>query len=218
MFHYGGNTQVQIRDEAFVIPPVYIMPIVNTSSFAQLENTQLLGISFINDGLYRLFQKPISQLVSNMPTPHDYRLQQLWQSIEGKELKEAKDLLEPFLEETLSLAPSPAGFDKALARITETRGCLSVQELCREAAISDRSLQRHFKERIGISPKQFSKITRVNAYLHQLLQEEEQDWMQAVVSFNYHDQPHLINEFKSLIRLSPRDLMKYRDSLYQQLD
>lgn len=218
MFHYGGHTQVVTKEKAITIPPVFIMPTVNTSSQVLLENTRLLGLSFVNDGLFRLFQKTIPELGSGIPKPHQNRLHELWQVLKGKSLQEAKNILEPFLQETMSFTPAPPGFDKALRLINETNGCLSIQELCREAAVSERSLQRHFRERIGISPKQFSKITRVNAYLQQLLQQEAQDWMQAVVAFNYHDQPHLINEFKSLIHLSPRDLMKYQDSLYQRLD
>lgn len=218
MFHYGEDTLVQIDKRTFTIPPVFVMPIVSTSTQAQLANAELLGISFINDGLYRLFQSPVSQLALGIPQPYHDRLHLLWHTLKGKHLREAYELLESFLNEAMTFTPSPLGFDRALTCIANSNGCLSVQELCREAAISERSLQRHFRERIGISPKRFSKITRVNAYLKQLLEQKEQDWMQAVVSFNYHDQPHLVNEFKSIIQLSPRDLMKFQDSLYQQLE
>jgi hypothetical protein len=38
--------------------------------------------------------------------------------------------------------------------------------------------------------------------------------MELVVAFDYHDQPHLINEVKAISKLSPQKLLSYRDTLY----
>ena len=103
-------------------------------------------------------------------------------------------------------------FQQAIKYINESKGIVSISEIAESVHVSNRQLQRLFKTRIGISPKDYCKIVRVNNYLDFILNKRYSiDWMQLVVEYNYHDQPHLINEVKSIAKLSPKKLLSYRD-------
>ena len=55
---------------------------------------------------------------------------------------------------------------KVRERIDET---LRIPELCRELGVSQRVLEYVFKEEIGVTPKQFSDVLRLNAFRRELL-------------------------------------------------
>ncbi|HCT52702.1 MAG TPA: hypothetical protein DF712_09600 [Balneola sp.] len=101
--------------------------------------------------------------------------------------------------------------------IQETKGVIMVSDIADKVHVSERQLQRLFKTRLGISPKDYCKIIRVNNYLEFILSKNESvDWMELVVEYDYHDQPHLINEVKSIADLSPKKLLNLRDTLYHR--
>lgn len=105
----------------------------------------------------------------------------------------------------------------AINIIHGTKGVIKVSEIAKKVYVSERQLQRLFKTRIGISPKDYCKIVRVNNYLEFILHRNKSvDWMELVVEYNYHDQPHLISEVKSIAKLPPNKLQSYRDTLYHR--
>jgi AraC-like DNA-binding protein len=74
-------------------------------------------------------------------------------------------LLEQFAE--------PENMDRIIKSTIETiltaNGQLSVKEISRQININRRQLERKFSSIIGLSPKQLSKIIRLQAALHRLL-------------------------------------------------
>ena len=218
IFSFGGPAEVAINNQFHKLPDTFLIPIFNASQEVRIGSTRLIGISFLKDGLFRWIKKDFDTIRFQIPADiAPVIITRLRQLITDNSFDEVSETLQEYLIQHMMLDKDMTGLDRAIDRIESSKGCLSISQICREVGISERSLQRHFKSRIGISPKKFSKITRVNAYLEELLAKESNDWMQTVVSFNYHDQPHLINEFKSIIRVSPRDLLKLKDSLYQQV-
>ncbi|MEQ8878521.1 MAG: helix-turn-helix domain-containing protein [Cyclobacteriaceae bacterium] len=217
IFSFNGTTEISVSGQFLKLPDTFLIPIFNSSQEVRIAATHLIGISFLKDGLFRLVQNDLDAIGFQIPIEKAPVIDRLRQLITSQSFDTVASVIQEYLTKNMMLDQDLSGVEKAIDRIENSKGCLSISHICRDVGISERSLQRHFKSRIGISPKKFSKITRVNAYLEELLAKESSDWMQTVVSFNYHDQPHLINEFKSIIRLSPRDLLKLKDSLYQQV-
>ncbi len=217
VFGFGQPAHVDDGDQTCTMEESFVLPIFTTSTRARLHASSLIGVSFVKDGLYRLVKQSIPKLRFNIPSPLKEKIAGLRESFNGKTLEAISGSIQQFLIPEMDLEAGPVGFEEAIGLIEKSKGCLSIEQVCKEAGISSRSLQRHFNERIGISPKRYAKITRVNALLNELLTREPENWMEKVVSLNYHDQPHLVNEFKSIIKLSPRALLKYRDSLYHQV-
>lgn len=197
---------------------VVFIPAITTSSMVRFNNNNdLFGISFINDGLYKLTGTPIPELSLNSNSELAIVLKELYSELVGLSLKERKAKVQKFLVENINQNLTNEKFLRAIRIINDKRGIVRFSELAKEVGCSERTVQRMFKDRLGITPKNYSKIVRVNNYIDMLLNENTTlDWHDLVVQFDYHDQPHLINEVKSITKLSPEKLIKHRDSLYHR--
>lgn len=88
-------------------------------------------------------------------------------------------------------------------KIMQHRGALPILELNRLSCMSKRSMEQHFKEQVGLSPKTFSRIIRFNLVYKQIQNMQHGDWMNIVEHFDYFDQSHFIHEFRNFFGYTP---------------
>lgn len=218
IFNFGGKITIENGNEQIsIVDDIIVLPIYSTAIKIVASEINWIGISLKRDGLFRLLKKPIQELKFLLPENFKNDLITLRNSFLNCDLQIAAEKIKPYLIKHMLLSEELNRFKIALNLVHSTDGCLSIRNVCKESGISERSLQRHFKQRLGISPKKYSKILRVNMYLDRFMEHKSEDWIENVVNFNYHDQPHLINEFKSIIKLSPSDLIKYKNTLYHNI-
>jgi len=87
--------------------------------------------------------------------------------------------------------------DRIAEFINQKKGNVNLDWLTDQANMSVKTLERHFSEKIGLTPKYFSRIIRFkNSF--QLLEKAggRIDVMRIVEACGYSDQSHLIKEFK----------------------
>jgi len=78
-----------------------------------------------------------------------------------------------------------------------------LNDLIKELGVSERTLQRRFCIRLGISPKMLIRIMRIN-YLWRITSGRSKiDYHDLVYMGNYFDQTHLIKDFKSITGETP---------------
>ena len=82
-------------------------------------------------------------------------------------------------------------------------GYANIQHLAKTANMSMRSFERNFTEQVGISPKLFARITRFNDAVELKLSQPDKNWTAITYLCNYHDQTHLIKDFKSFSGETP---------------
>lgn len=90
----------------------------------------------------------------------------------------------------------------ALDNICLTKGNIKLQTLLDNSLMSERTFRRNFKERIGMSPKQYSSIIRIKSFL-QLIQSRSKSYAEASFDLGFTDQSHLFNEFKRVSGTTP---------------
>jgi AraC-like DNA-binding protein len=81
---------------------------------------------------------------------------------------------------------------------------VSISALAHEVNLSDRQFGRVFRELVGLSPKQFSRIARLNRVLNS--SDYAVDGLsleQLAMRYGYHDPSHLVHEFQELAGVSP---------------
>ncbi|MEO1450873.1 MAG: helix-turn-helix domain-containing protein [Bacteroidota bacterium] len=102
--------------------------------------------------------------------------------------------------------------DAAIAQILRHQGNLPVEQLCQFLGTNYKSLNRWFKNKVGLSPKRFMQVTRFKHLLERLeiQQDIPVDWMQQVADFGFHDQAHFIRDFKQFAGQSPAAFMANR--------
>lgn len=94
-------------------------------------------------------------------------------------------------------------------------GNLSVEDLCRACHLAPRTLERVFKENVGIPPKEFLKVLRFQEALRRLRIQArahdpgERSLLRLAFELGYYDHAHLTNEFKKYAGIRPSDLSRF---------
>jgi AraC-like DNA-binding protein len=117
--------------------------------------------------------------------------------------------VEKFLLKKLPYINNPDHiFMESLHLIHKHKGILSIEELLKKIPVTERQLERKFKEHIGTSPKKFSDIIKFQNFLKLLRsQPSDQKISDAVYDGGYYDQAHLNNYFKKTTGITP---VKYK--------
>lgn len=87
--------------------------------------------------------------------------------------------------------------------IAGRHGTPHVDSIARKAGISVRHLERLFREEVGYSPKQLSRILRVRHAKRLIAADARIDLSQIAYSLGYADQAHFSREFRSIIGIPP---------------
>jgi len=84
-------------------------------------------------------------------------------AISKKEFDEKKSLIEDwFLKEYLTKFKNETKIQITIQSIIESNGIKPINEIVNKLSISERTLERHFKTSIGLSPKFYSRIIRLS--------------------------------------------------------
>ena len=87
-------------------------------------------------------------------------------------------------------------------------GVVQVKNLMDKFHISRRWLEKQFAEQVGISPKEFARITRFNALLTSVGMTPSVSWAEIIEKFGYYDQSHLNRDFHEFTGQSPTEYFK----------
>lgn len=107
-----------------------------------------------------------------------------------------------------------AAVERTVRGIEEQQGQCRVAQLARESCISIRNLQTRFLDAVGLSPKEFARIVRLQATLKGL-DESAEPLSELAVSAGFADQAHASRELRRLTGLTPARL---RNALRAQRD
>lgn len=114
------------------------------------------------------------------------------------------DRLARALRERLPRATPPDPLSqRAVDRIRSAGGAVSVGALARDLGVARRRLERRFAANVGLTPKQFCRVTRFDGVVRRA--PRGTSWTQRALAHGYHDQAHLIHEFRALAGVTPLD-------------
>ena len=91
----------------------------------------------------------------------------------------------------------------AIAQILQSEGQIKIKELLKELPLSERSLERNFKDYVGLSPKQFSRIIQFQSSLNRLTKGRFKKLTDIGFDSGFNDQSHFIRTFKSYTGQTP---------------
>lgn len=77
-------------------------------------------------------------------------------------------------------------------------GSASVRTLASQHGLSLRHFERRFVERAGIPPKLYARIARFQSALDAKVAAPKRTWLEIAHDLNYHDQMHMIHDFRTL--------------------
>jgi len=107
----------------------------------------------------------------------------------------------------VSLGPPPDPMVDRVASLVERaevdRTIVRSRQLADVAGVSDRTLQRWFREYVGVSPKAVIQRHRLLDVSAAANADEDVDWATLAVDLGYADQSHLIRHFRAVVGDSP---------------
>jgi transcriptional regulator GlxA family with amidase domain len=98
---------------------------------------------------------------------------------------------------------------RAIALIDDHHGSIPVDVIADRTGASVRTLERLFRDSVGLSPKQLCRIARVRRAVS-LLSRERPRWADVAHVCGYSDQAHFIREFKTIIGVAPSVFLEER--------
>jgi len=90
---------------------------------------------------------------------------------------------------------------RATAAMQRSRGMVGVAEVAARSAVSARHLERAFQEQVGVSPKVFGRLLRLDHALE--LAETGSNWAEISHACGYFDQSHMVRDFRALTGATP---------------
>jgi AraC-like DNA-binding protein len=99
-------------------------------------------------------------------------------------------------------------------RMLQQCGQVSMDWYAKEACLSYRQFDRKFRERLGISPREYARIIRFDRAFRMRNRFPEKDLLTIALHSGYYDYQHLSKEFKEFTGQVPTDFFKMKGPEY----
>ena len=83
-----------------------------------------------------------------------------------------------------------------------------VEDLVQQFHLSKRTLQRLFRQYVGVSPKWVIKRYRIQEVVERLTSGEMAGWSTLAMELGYTDQAHFIKDFKAIVGCTPSEYVR----------
>ena len=183
-------------------------PMTQTMHLKPLSEVEMFGICFRPGGAYPFFPYQISELVNKSVIIDD-----LWGTKDSEIIHkvhydcettvERIDLLDQYFLRHLGTKRKDNSIFAAVRIIEAYKGQVDIEYVAKSIGLSRRQLERKFKERVGILPKQLCRSFRFKNILKHLNTSSIVSWATTSVSCGYYDQSHMIRDFKHFTGKSP---------------
>jgi AraC-like DNA-binding protein len=174
------------------------------------HNHLMIKIGFQPGVLHRLLREPMQRMIqidydgeAVFGRPVKYVLDAF---ANAADFNAMKNIAEAFMFSHLTKIKRPFSIDYVIPEIIKYGGSVKIDDLVKKACLSNRQFERAFKERMGVSPKFYSRLVRFG--MAWLLKEHNpaMTWTQVAYECNYFDQMHLIRDFKVFADTNPKEI------------
>ncbi|GAB1415721.1 helix-turn-helix domain-containing protein [Paludibacter sp.] len=193
-----GETNIQLE-------PFFAAPIIPQSIILNFHGTMDTFIVICKAAVFsRVFGidlSPIQKKSINLPHEIFYPL---WKDL--SEIETTNKRIEHFTNFTNSFQKTlyiPDVIDMFYEKIIEKSPATLLKDIIGECAACQRTLERYFVKRTGVSPKTLMRIVRIDYLWTKIKDEKAINYQDLVFDGNYFDQAHFIKDFKSIIGEKP---------------
>lgn len=176
--------------------------------FIEFHPGGLYAISGIDLAPFKNQREPLANL-------HDQLAQALSMFYQDSDnYDELIDKLNGWIHTQILKHPVPLRVMNAKRLIDASNGILSMEALADQCHISLRQIRRDFAKYIGLSPKEYANVVRINA----LVKEMSEDALVATaLQGGYFDQAHFNKMFKQIMHVSPTTYFENVQEFYQEI-
>ena len=193
-----GETNIQLE-------PFFAAPIIPKSITLNFIGTMDTFIIICKPTVFtRVFSIDLTPIPKrSIDLPHAV-FQPLWEELSQiKTTEERIDHFTKFVNSFQQTHYQPDAIDVFYDKIIEKGTTTLLKEIVKDFPACQRTLERNFIKRTGVSPKTLMRIVRLDYLWTKIKDENAIDYQDLVFDGNYFDQAHFINDFKSIIGETP---------------
>ncbi len=212
--HHNGNSA--IYNGADKLPISYISGLNSRPYVCGIQpRISITGVSFYPSAIKLLFGVDSVELVNELPDLVNF-VPRAWidQVLDAVTQAERIQLLIAHLSKKIAGAKADAVAQFGWQRVGSSTEYSLIKDLRDLFHVSERQLVRTFRATVGMSPKQFLRITRFEKSI-ELMHRGKHDQSDLTHALGYADQSHFIREFKAFSNYTPLEYIK-EQKLYQE--
>lgn len=197
------------KDDRWSQTPDYMIIGLFTNPYEiQFKNhVKVFAIRFKPEGIYNVFGVPASEFKERFEDM-SMVIGQEFRDFSHR-IREEKNILnmikraEGYLLKNLQSNKIDISYVNQAAELIRNSNVIKIDKLASQLYISKRQLEREFKNKVGISPKHYFRITRINEVLRCLSGNQKMDLTDVAYYCGYYDQAHFIHDFKTIAGIKP---------------
>jgi AraC-like DNA-binding protein len=128
--------------------------------------------------------------------------------LEAAAPQDALDVMEDVLREQMTGPPARDPMVAAAGRALSAG--VPVGAVAEALGVLPRTLRRRFTAQVGLPPKRFARVQRLQRVVRDLDRRTQVDWATVAAKHGYADQPHLAEEFRQLVGVTPTEYLRSR--------
>jgi AraC-like DNA-binding protein len=209
-----SDNSISIQDQSLVVAQM--------KSFMKIQSygkTGVIAVRFSALGAYHFFRTPMKEIADG-----ETALRNLWKDMVpeieekihfAKTTHQRSQIIQSYLQIQLN---RNGYIDKAIEfsvnEIKQAKGQISVEALADKVGVSNRQLVRRFDKFVGLSPKEFVRITKFISSLDMMNHFKNKSLTEIAVHAGYYDQAHFIHDFKEFSGMTPTDYLLSTNVVY----
>ena len=214
-FHFGENTNFY-RHKHFTNQSLFIGQCNRHIILYPSRGVKILGVNFKPYGLYNLFGISPHGLTNSGVESNFFlgeeNVERISQELKTNEIEkgilEIENLLLANQNKCVKWQPY---FDGLVDKMEVENGLVNYSDIL-DKTVSVRTLQRYFKQVIGISPKLFCQILRHKYIMELLYKNPEMKWSDMQLNGFYYDFSHFTKDFTLFSALTPKQYLPIKNS------
>ncbi len=215
IFNYADPYQAYQHENKKVEVPLAFVSGQFTANYHLEMNGKIgiVGAVLKASSIYNIFGLKMTSLVNKRMALQNF-LEEKPSGIQNKIKKagnaeERVQILEDFLKTYLETVTSRLSIiDDTISFIDQNNGMVTIEDVLSKFKISRSYLEKKFLQKVGISPKLYARIRRFSYLSNQIAQNKDINWQDIVFENGYHDQSHLVKDFKAFNHMKPSEYHK----------
>jgi AraC-like DNA-binding protein len=178
-----------------------------------LGRLDLVGVSFRAGGAYPVIGVPLAEIRDGIGLLEALDIASVMQLhtqlFEERSTQARIQQIEAWLLRRLALGRALSALIPAsLALLRSSGPVLPIPRLAEQLAVSQRQLERLYYAQVGMSPKQYAQLIRVERARLTLKRGQVQSTADLAVDLGFYDQSHFIRDFSAVVGMTPNAYSK----------
>ena len=212
VFHYADPYSIKYQPEGPVeeLPPVFSAGLTLKPLWIKPSGvTRTIIVNLHPSTLWKMLKIDMKaqdgRIIDLHPFYSDALTECLYRLKESQSDSGKAFIIENFLIETAKLPEFEVDIvDTAIEKIDQADGIININLLSQSLNVSVSKLERHFRKKIGMTPKTYSSIFRFNKVFRFMNENPGIDIHDVLYLCGYYDQPHFIRDFNRYAGETPR--------------